>query len=85
MSNINQTMTRIGRITINRDKNENGSWLLKVPQAAITALNTSEYTIGYGTSFADGSDVTIYMVGGGTRVGIDGTAIGIFFGTGLYG
>ena len=82
--NLNQTLNKIGRVNISRDINDSGNWLLKVPQQAITALNRST-AIGYGSSFDSGSDVTLYMVGGGTWAGVAGTAIGLFFGTGLHG
>ena len=73
---------REGRTKIMRDKNVDGSWLIKVPQHVITALNKSTAHT-YGTSFDNMKSVTIWQVGGGTFAGVAGTAIGIFIGTGL--
>lgn len=84
MANINQTMNKIGRVQISRDKSDSGYWLIKVPSQAITALNKST-AITYGTSFDHNSDVQLWMVGGGTFAGVAGTSIGFFCGTGLHG
>ncbi len=73
---------RVGRVPINRDKNVDGSWLVKIPQHVITALNKSTANT-YGTSFHHAHSVTLWQVGGGTWAGVAGTAIGIFIGTGL--
>ena len=84
MATINKTMNKIGRVQLSREKNVDGAWLVRVPQHVFTALNKST-AIGYGTSFDHNRDVTMWMVSGGTWSGIAGTAIGIFFGTGLNG
>ena len=73
---------RVGRTQLVRDKSEAGSWLIKVPQHVITALNKSTAHT-YGTSFDHNKSITLWMVGSGTYAGVAGTAIGIFFGTGL--
>ena len=73
---------RVGRVQISRDKTEDGSWLIKVPQHVITALNKST-ALSYGTSFDNMKSLTVWQVGGGTYAGVAGTAVGIFFGTGL--
>lgn len=82
--NINQTMNRIGRVQISRDVNMDGSWLIKVPAHVFTALNKST-ALTYGTSFDHNSGIALWMVGGGTFAGVAGTALGIFFGTGVHG
>jgi len=73
---------RVGRTQLMRDNSVDGSWLIKVPQHVITALNKSTAHT-YGTSFDNMKSVTIWQVGGGTFAGVAGTAIGIFIGTGL--
>ena len=73
---------RVGRVQLMRDKNVDGSWLIKVPQHVITALNKSTGNT-YGTSFDNLRSITVWQVGGGTWAGVAGTSIGIFFGTGL--
>jgi len=73
---------RVGRTQLMRDNSVDGSWLIKVPQHVITALNKSTAHT-YGTSFEHNKSVTIWQVGGGTFAGVAGTAIGIFIGTGL--
>ena len=82
MSTINKTIIRIGSVQISREKNDSGSWLLKVPQAAITMLNKST-ALAFGTSFDHGKSVTLWAVGGGTWAGVAGTNVGIFVGTGI--
>ncbi len=76
------TIYRIGRVQISRDKSVDGSWLIKVPQHAITFLNKST-ALTYGTSFDHNKSVTLWMVGGGTWAGVAGTNKGIFIGTGI--
>ena len=73
---------RVGRTQLMRDNSVDGSWLIKVPQHVITALNKSTAHT-YGTSFDNMKSVTIWQVGGGTYAGVAGTSIGIFIGTGL--
>lgn len=75
-------INRVGRVQLMRDKNVDGSWLVKIPQHVITQLNRST-SLTYGTSFDDMKSVTIWQVGGGTWAGVAGTAVGIFIGTGL--
>lgn len=84
MATIKQTMNKIGRVTLMRDKGVDGAWLLRVPQHVITALNKST-AITYGTSFDHNSDVQLWQVSGGTWAGVAGTSIGIFIGTGYTG
>ena len=73
---------RVGRTQIVRDNNVDGSWMVKIPQHVITALNKSTANT-YGTSFDNNKSVTIWAIGGGTWAGISGTCLGIFIGTGL--
>ena len=73
---------RVGRTQIVRDNNVDGSWMVKIPQHVITALNKSTANT-YGTSFDNNKSVTIWAIGGGTWAGVAGTAVGIFIGTGL--
>ena len=73
---------RVGRVQISKDQSVDGQWLIKVPSHVITALNKSTSNT-YGTSFDHNKSITIWQVGGGTYAGIAGTAIGVFFGTGL--
>jgi len=84
LASINQTINRIAKVQISRDKSDTNSWLIKIPQQAITALNKST-ALGYGTSFDHNTAVQLYMVGGGTWAGVAGTSIGIFIGTSISG
>lgn len=82
INNNQYGINRVGRVQLMRDKNVDGSWLLKIPQHVITQLNKST-ALAYGTSFDDMKSVTIWQVGGGTWAGVAGTAYGIFIGTGI--
>jgi len=82
LATINQTIIKVGRVTLSRDKAVDGSWLLKIPQHVITSLNKSTGNT-FGTSFDHNKDVTVWVVGGGTWAGVAGTGLGIFIGTGL--
>lgn len=73
---------RVGRTQLVRDRSVDGSWLIKVPQHVITALNKST-SHTYGTSFDNNKSVTLWLVGGGTYAGVAGTSVGFFVGTGL--
>ena len=82
INNSQYGINRVGRVQLMRDKNVDGSWLIKIPQHVITQLNRST-ALTYGTSFDDMKSVTIWQVGGGTWAGVAGTAVGIFIGTGI--
>ena len=75
---------RVGRTQLLRDRTVDGSWLIKVPQHVITALNKST-GLTYGTSFDNMKECTLWLVGSGTWAGVAGTAVGLFFGTGRSG
>ena len=83
MPTIEQPIYKIGVVRISRDKKDGNFWLLRIPEHAIQAVNKSTQ-VSYGTSFKHNTDVTLWQVGGGTFL-LNGTAIGIFIGTGVMG
>jgi len=84
LATINQTITKVARVQISRDKSDANSWLIKVPSHVITSLNKST-ALNFGTSFDHNSAVQVWIVGSGTYAGVAGTALGIFIGTSING